>query len=53
MNFLGILITSLQYFYKKSMGTSKENFFFDVRDLRVKNKYKETEQDHFFVLMWA
>ena len=35
MNFLDILITSPQDFYKKSMGTRKEKLFFDIRGLRV------------------
>ena len=30
-----ILITSLPYFYKKSIRTREENFFFDIRGKRV------------------
>ena len=32
MNFLDILITSPQYFHKKSMGTRNENLVFDMSD---------------------
>ena len=35
MNFLDILITSPQYFYKKNMETRLENLFFDIRVLKV------------------
>ena len=31
VNFLDFLITSPQYFYKKSMATRKENLFSDIR----------------------
>ena len=32
--FLDILITYRQYFYKKSMGTRQESLFFDIRVLK-------------------
>ena len=31
VEFYDILITSTQYIYKKSMGTRKENLFFDIK----------------------
>ena len=31
MNFLDILMTSPQYFYKESRGTGWENLFFDIK----------------------
>ena len=41
--FLEILITSPQYFYKKSMGTRWENLFFDIRPVVSCNSEITTE----------
>ena len=47
MKFLDILITSPQYFYKKSVGTRQENLSFDIyTGLRVKQDQKFNWTEH-------